>query len=172
MFTKVFLSFGILAASLASTPVLAAETEKVFSEERCEERQADLAVRLTEIADRHAVIQAHEDEASLRLETLADEADAAGFDSTALRADLASFEAQADVLENDYLSWVSALEAVQAMDCSTATLEDAQALRSTARTAHIQLREDAEAMRTLMRDTIRPDARALHEQLNDSTDSE
>jgi len=159
---KAFAMMGIAASLLTASPALAAETPDFQA--RCEEREDQREERLAQVAARHDTMQGRETTMLDRMNALIDEASAAGLDTSAIEADLASFDALTDELEADYQAWYSALGAVE-IDCATATKESVEAERAPVREAHQSLRASAEAVRELMRDSIRPHARELRQAL-------
>jgi len=159
---KAFAVLGVAASLLTASPALAVEPADFQA--RCEEREAQREERLVQIDARHDSMQGREATMLERLNALVDEAAAAGVDTSVLEADLASFDALTDELEADYQTWYAALESVE-IDCATATKESVQAERAPVREAHVTLRENAQAVRDLMRESIRPHARELHQAL-------
>lgn len=135
-------------------------------EERCEagkDRAADRLSKMSEHGDTHA---ANRDERMSKLEDLADEADAAGVDSSELRADIATLEADASAIESAHDAFVTALTNVSNADCSDedGAKADVDALKSAGK----DLRDAFQTARDFVRDTLREEIKSIREALGDN----
>jgi len=155
---------SLFSMLLTAAPAFAAELPVDFAT-RCEVRQDKLAERQATHEANHADRESRYADHVARLNTLVADAEAAGLDASAVEADIATF----DALHNEFLASRGALAAhvteMVAFDCASEDMESALAMREEGRALHQATKADADALRAFLRDTLRPDVKALRSQL-------
>lgn len=132
--------------------------------ERCVEVRKHLDKRLEKFGENKQTFINNAEHLHDRLVKLVEKAESLGLDTTQVREDLRSLESKVDKLAEDHRVFVEKLQTAKAVDCA----QNPDQFRTALKEANAQLkalRSDWRDIKDFFKNTIKPDFKALKDQL-------
>ncbi|KKS78881.1 MAG: hypothetical protein UV54_C0048G0003 [Candidatus Beckwithbacteria bacterium GW2011_GWA2_43_10] len=162
--------FSSVAPAVAQSPKLNSKQEERAGK-RCELVNGRIDARIAKFNGKKDNVVSKQRKIKERLTKLADRLEQKGYDVSKVRSDLEILDEMVKTADLDYVAFIKELDETKQFDCGNAQGSFREALEQS-KTALAKFRDDVKAVREFIKNTLRPDLKALKGQNPGSTTTE